>query len=203
MEAGRILVRQGEPSDVVYVLRAARRSAIACAKVTAFLDNGHEGLLGIRVSGDVIGELGVIRDAPRAATVSICAPTLVHPIRQDAFLRFLAKHPDAWRAMSATIADRLDSANQSRLEFAGHDVLTRLCRVLVVLADRHGRPVLHGTELGVPLSQEELGHLIGARRDAIVKAVLYLRRSKILETGYRSITITDLANLRRQAQLAH
>jgi CRP-like cAMP-binding protein len=158
-------------------------------------------LLGVRVSGDLIGELGVVRAAPRSATVTVCAPTVVHAFRREDFLDVLSRHPDAWLAMTSTIADRLDWANQHRLEFAGHDVLTRVARVLVLLADRHGRPVPHGLDLGVPLSQEELGRLIGAHRDAVVKAISELRGKGVIETGYRSITIIQPENLRRHAQL--
>ena len=201
LPTGTVVMRQGETSDFVYVLKSIRRRSIACAKITALLDNGHEGLLGVRVSGDLIGELGVVRAAPRTATVTICAPTLVHAFRREDFLDVLSRHPDAWLAMSSTIADRLDWANQHRLEFAGLDVLTRVARMLVMLADRHGRPVPHGLELGVPLSQEELGQLIGAHRDAVVKAISELRRQNVVETGYRCITIIQPRNLRRHAQL--
>ena len=196
------MVRQGEPSDFVYVLRSASRRSIACAKVTALLDNGHEALLGVRVTGDLIGELGVVRGAPRSATVTVCAPSLVHAFGRDDFLRFLAGHSDAWQAMSSTIADRLEWANQFRLEFAAHDVLTRVARILLVLAERHGRMTPQGLDLGVPLSQEELGLLIGAHRDAVVKAVRELRDRRVIETGYRRIIIVDLRNLRRHAHVA-
>jgi CRP-like cAMP-binding protein len=194
-------MRQGEASDFVCVLKSARRGSIACAKITALLDNGHEGLLGVRVSGDLVGELGVVRAAPRSATVTVCAPTMIHAFRREDFLKLLARHPDAWLAMSSTIADRLDWANQHRLEFTGHDVLTRVARMLVLLVDRHGRPVRHGLDLGVPLSQEEVGRLIGAHRDAVVKAISELRGRNVLETGYRRITIIQPEMLRQYAQL--
>ena len=163
--------------------------------------DGQEGLLGIRVSGDLIGELGVVRSTRRSATVTTCAPALMHAFRQDVFLNFLSQHIDAWRVISSMIADRLDWANQARLEFAGHDVLTRVSRVLALLAERHGRPVPQGLDLGVPLSQEELGRLVGARRDSVVKALHDLRRQNIITTSYRRTIITHLDNLRRHAQL--
>lgn len=195
------MIRQGEPSTFVCVLRSTRPTTIACAKITALLENGQEGLLGIRVSGDLIGELGVVRSTRRSATVTTCAPALMHAFRQDVFLNFLSQHIDAWRVISSMIADRLDWANQARLEFAGHDVLTRVSRVLAMLAERHGRPVPQGLDLGVPLSQEELGRLVGARRDSVVKALHDLRRQNIITTSYRRTIITHLDNLRRHAQL--
>jgi CRP/FNR family transcriptional regulator, cyclic AMP receptor protein len=199
--AGTVLIRQGDPSISVYLLRPVNRRAIACAKVAAVLENGHDGLLGIRVSGDIVGELGVVRSARRTATVTTCAPTLVHAIAQDIFLRFLAEHPDAWRAVSATIADRLEWANQWRLEYAAHDVLTRVARILLMLAERHGHPTPDGQDLGLPISQEELGHLIGAHRDTVVKCVALLRSRHLIKTAYRRIIITNPGGLRALAQI--
>lgn len=195
------LIRQGEQSTSVFLLRSASYRTSACAKITALLANGHEGLLGIRVSGDLVGELGVVRATSRSATVTICAPALVHAIGQDAFLRFLSEHPDAWRAVSSAIADRLDWANQWRLEFAAHDVATRVARVLVLLAERHGHPTPEGRDLGVPISQEELGRLIGSHRDAVVKCVGILRNQNFIKTGYRRIILTNTDELRKTAQL--
>lgn len=192
-----VLVRQGEPSASVYLLRPIGRRAIACAKVTALLESGHEGLLGIRVSGDLIGELGVVRDARRSATVTTCAPALIHTIGRSTFLRFLAEHPDAWSAVSATIADRLEWSNRWRLEFAAHDVLTRVARALIMLAERHGYATPDGQDLGVSISQEELGRLIGARRDAVVKCVTLLRSRNLIKTGYRRIIVVNPHDLRR------
>jgi CRP/FNR family cyclic AMP-dependent transcriptional regulator len=194
-----MLIRQGEPSASVYLLRPISRRAIACAKITALLESGHEGLLGIRVSGDLVGELGVVREARRVATVTTCAPALVHVIGRNTFFRFLVKHPEAWLAVSATIADRLDWSNRWRLEFAAHDVLTRAARALVMLAERHGYPTPDGQDLGLSISQEELGRLIGAHRDAVVKCVALLRSRNLIKTGYRRIIIVNPDELRRLA----
>ncbi len=194
-----VLIRQGEPSESIYLLRPVSRHVIACAKITALLESGHEGLLGIRVSGDLIGELGVVRGVRRSATVTTCAPALVHAIGQSTFFRFLTEHPDAWSAVSATIADRLDWSNRWRLEFAAHDVLTRVARALLMLAERHGYPTADGQDLGVSISQEELGRLIGAHRDAVVKCIALLRSRRLVKTGYRRIIITNPDNLRRLA----
>lgn len=194
-----VLIRQGEPSESVYLIRPISRRAIACAKITALLESGHEGLLGIRVSGDLIGELGVVREARRSATVTTCAPALVHAIGRSTFFSFLAKYPDAWSAVSATIADRLDWSNRWRLEFAAHDVLTRVARALVMLAERHGYSTPGGQDLGLSISQEELGRLIGAHRDAVVKCVALLRFRNLVKTGYRRIIITNPDELRRLA----
>ena len=68
-----VLLHQGENTSHVYVLRSPRPQASACVKVIARLANGTEILLGIRVSGDVVGELATIRKSTRMATVVTCS----------------------------------------------------------------------------------------------------------------------------------
>ncbi|MER6944172.1 Crp/Fnr family transcriptional regulator [Nonomuraea sp. NPDC000554] len=196
-DTGEVIIRQGDPSpDRVYLLRSARTGTCACAKVTANLGTGVETLLGIRVSGDLVGEMGVLRGVERSATVTACSPTVAFRIAGKAFLDFLDRNPHIGTAVAAMIADRLQWANQRRLDFAAFDVPVRLARVIGELAGRHGIERADGTDLGVSLSQQELGRLIGARDAAVGKAMRALREGGVLRTSYRRLVITDPDRLR-------
>ncbi len=196
-EPGVTLIHQGDPDHTdVFLIRSTRVRTPACAKVTASLDNGAETLLGIRVSGDIVGELAVLRHAPRSATVTTCTRALFHRIPPDVFMEFLSHHPPVWEAVSRMIADQLDWANRRRLDIAGHSVSARLAHVLVELVERHGHPTPEGHDIGVTLSHLELGRLICAGEDAVGKAIRTLRRAGLVHGRYRRVTILDLAGLR-------
>ncbi|MEU4231263.1 Crp/Fnr family transcriptional regulator [Nonomuraea sp. NPDC026600] len=198
---GRVLLHQGEIGNHVYILTSARPGTPACVKVSARLANGTESLLGIRVSGDAVGELAVLRGSARSATVTTCSPTDAYVIPRKEFLDFLGRYPEAWPAIGGMIADRLDWANQRRLDFVGYPVPVRLARVLAALAERHGAKVEGGYDLGVRLSQEELGRLIGAGKDAVGKAIVKLKDAGLITVQYRGIVVTTLADLRLYADL--
>jgi CRP/FNR family cyclic AMP-dependent transcriptional regulator len=195
------LLFQGDRTTHLYVLKAARPHMSACVKVTARLANGAESLLGIRVSGDAVGELALIRGSPRSATVTTCSAVIAHEISRQRFMDFLRRHQEAWPAVISMIADQLDWANQRRLDFTGYPVSVRLARALAALTDRHGYPVRGGHEIGVRLSQEEMGKLIGARRDSVAKAIAMLKGCGFISTQYRGIIIADLPGLRTYAEL--
>ncbi|MEV7008394.1 Crp/Fnr family transcriptional regulator [Streptosporangium sp. NPDC051022] len=195
-EPGAVLIQQGDlRSDHVFLLRSVRPRLPACAKVTAILDNGVEVLLGVRVSGDLVGEMAVFRGVGRSATVTACTPMLTFRIPATAFLSYLNNRPESWPVLAAMIAQRLDWANRRRLDFAAFEVPVRLARVLSELVERHGFAVRDGTDLGVQLSQPELGRLIGAREAAVGKAVRILKENGLLKTHYRRVIITDLEGL--------
>jgi CRP/FNR family transcriptional regulator, cyclic AMP receptor protein len=195
--AGSVLIMQGETRNHVQLLRSARMGGSACVKVTATAENGSESLLGIRVSGDIVGELAVLRGTGRSATVTTCTETVVHTIPGRAFVGFLHTHTDGWEALCRMLADRLDWANRRRVDFGGYSVPSRLARVLLELVEHHGHPVRRGHGLGVSLSQTELGELIGAKPDAVGLALRELRASGLVISGYRRLTVTDLDGLRQ------
>lgn len=198
---GTVLIRQGAVSSHVYLLESALGGASACVKVTATSENGIETLLGIRAAGDVVGEIGVLGHRRRSATVTTCSPLIGHLISGDAFMSFLARRPHAWRAVSLMIADRLDWANHRRIDLAGYDVTVQIARVIIHIMDLFGYCSSNTGELGVRLSQPELGSLVGASKEAAAKAVKRLREMGLIETGYRAITVRDVAGLKAAAGL--
>jgi CRP/FNR family cyclic AMP-dependent transcriptional regulator len=196
------LVNQGERRTDLFLLLRGRSGVSTCVKVTAALDNGTESLLGIRVTGDIVGELAALRtDGMRSATVTTCSETLAMKITHGEFMAFLGRHPRAWEALCRMIAQRLDWANRRRLDYAGYGVETRLARVLVELVDLHGWPTGEGHEVGVSLNQRELGMLIGARKDAISKAMRDLEARKLVKCTYRHVVVIELDTLREEARL--
>ncbi|WP_067475842.1 Crp/Fnr family transcriptional regulator [Actinomadura hibisca] len=202
VSAGQTLMVQGASTDQVLVLRAQGSRSPACVKVVGCLENGAEALFGIRVSGDLVGELAAIRDTARSATVIACTSGAVHRLPKERFLGFLDRNPEAWRLLATMLGDRLDWANQRRLDFTGYPVDKRLARAVAQLAERHGYPVEGGVDLGIALTQEELGKLVGAAKESAVKAVKQMRGTGLIKTGYRRIVVTDIEELKAFAMVS-
>lgn len=193
-EAGEPLIYQGDRErSEVYLLRSIPGQRLtACVKVTAYLESGGAAMLGIRVSGDVVGELAALRRQPRAAMVTTCSPMLVHVIRAEVFTDFLDCHPAAWNALARMIADRLDWANRRRCDFAQFSVPVRVANVLVEIAARHGADRVDGRrDLGVDLTHEEIANLVGARKDAVFKAIRRFKDLELIDPNHRRKIIID------------
>ncbi|WP_256255275.1 Crp/Fnr family transcriptional regulator [Actinomadura madurae] len=192
----RALVRQGDPAGSVWLL------IDALVKVSARVENGTEALLALRVSGDMIGEMAVLGETVRSATVVTCGRAVVCQIRGEAFVGFLQRHPAAALILNQMTIERLRWSNQRRLDFAGYTAGQCLARVLLALAGRHGRPCDAGVDLGIPLTQAELGGLVGAKEDTVQKALRALTSDGLVSVaGRRRVVITDLARLTEFADL--
>ncbi|MGI9647618.1 MAG: cyclic nucleotide-binding and patatin-like phospholipase domain-containing protein, partial [Acidimicrobiia bacterium] len=115
LPGGETLIREGDPSDALF--------AVASGRLQAFVGNeGGETLVGEIGRGEVIGEMGILADEPRSATVrALRDSNLVH-IPADAFVRFLREEPDELFAITQLLIQRLRRSIRS--EAAGASVRT-------------------------------------------------------------------------------
>jgi CRP-like cAMP-binding protein len=188
--AGRALLREGAGDSHVFLLISG------FAKVTTSLD-GTETLLGIRLPGEVVGEIGALTGEPRNATVIACGPLTAGRVSRDEFEAFLRPRPDATALIAAAIARQLRWANRRRTDFAAFPADIRLARVLAEIAEVCGRRRPDGSvELLVPLSQPDLAAMIAIAQATVQKALHELRDRGLISTGYRRLIVTDLSRLR-------
>ncbi|MFC5007732.1 Crp/Fnr family transcriptional regulator [Dactylosporangium cerinum] len=195
LRPGQVLIREGGDDTHVELIVSG------FAKVTTSVD-GIETLLNIRLPGDLVGEIGALTPAPRTATVTTCGRVIAGVIPRVTFEDFLRRHPAAALRVTATVAGQLRWANRRRIDFAVYPADVRLARLLVEIAEVCGRPAAQGgVEIGVPLSQPELATMIAVSQATVHKAIHELRGRGLLSTGYRRMTIRNVAELRRIAQL--
>jgi CRP/FNR family transcriptional regulator len=80
-------------------------------------------------------------------------------------------------------------ARYEDLAFRG--VLARLARVLLRLAGEFPKPQSCGTSIDVPLTQQEIANLIGARREVVSTHLSRLKREGVLAFHANCICIHD------------
>jgi CRP-like cAMP-binding protein len=192
---GRILMLEGQHVGHVLLLMEGR------VKVTSITADGRELLLSVCGPGELMGELGALagEGEPCTATVTTLDPLVAQVVPTTDFLDFVERHPHALLILTRAIIQRLRAADRRRLEFGSYDASGRVARLLVEMAEEHGRPTTSGIEIGIALSQEELAGLITASRESVARSLTTLRRRGLIETGRRSVTVRDMDALRQLA----
>jgi Cyclic nucleotide-binding domain len=97
--AGNEVVRQGEPGDKFYVVERGR------FRVT--VDGAPAGELG---PGDFFGEIALLRNVPRTATVTAVEDGRLQALDREPFLAAVAGHAPSARAADAVVGARLGIA---------------------------------------------------------------------------------------------
>ncbi|GAA2274754.1 Crp/Fnr family transcriptional regulator [Actinomadura sp. NPDC048955] len=192
------LVYQGDESDHVIIIERG------WAKVTSATEDGHDVVLAVRGPGDLLAESAVLGGRPRAATVTALSPIRALVVPAARFTGFLDAHPDVWMLVTGTFVQRMDDSDRRLTAHITSRGPERLASLLADLAERsaqHAPPAADGSiEIGPPLSQEELGSWMDASRETVARALGGLRREGLIRTGWRRITVVDLARLRAFAK---
>ena len=95
--AGTVLITAGDPGDRFYVL------ASGMLEVT----RGGEHLRTMREPGDAVGEIALLFDVPRTATVSVAEDAEVLVLERADFLTVVTGHPEVARAAEQVAARRM------------------------------------------------------------------------------------------------
>src|SRR5919199_473025 len=100
VEPGDVLMREGDPGDSLYV--------IISGDVEVTKQSGSsEVVIARRGTGDVIGEMSLLDQAPRSATVRALTHGRMFTINQESFNNLLAGSPSAAPAILRTVTSRL------------------------------------------------------------------------------------------------
>jgi CRP/FNR family cyclic AMP-dependent transcriptional regulator len=191
-DSGRVLIREGDSSTVVYLLLAG------IVKLTGATDRG-EALLGIRVGGEAVGEFAALDGRPRLNTATTAGPVIARVIGRAEFTGLLNRDSDLTVAIARSVADKLRTASARRVDFATCDVTTRFARVLLDLAERYGEQTPEGRRISCPLTQTELATLAGAAEPTVQRTLRQLKAEGIVAIGYRETTVLDMDLLRQRA----
>jgi len=96
--AGAVVVREGEPGDLFY--------AIADGE----LEVTQKGQSLRRLSrGDVFGEIALLHEIPRTATVTALEASRLYSLEKEPFLAAVTGHPQSARAATSLVRDRLET----------------------------------------------------------------------------------------------
>ncbi len=99
LQPGQVLFLEGSPGDRAYIIQNGQLEILQQYA-------GREVLVAVRQAGDVIGEMALVEDVPRSATVRAKSPTVLLAIHKDQFNRLLDISPSAARALVTTVLNR-------------------------------------------------------------------------------------------------
>lgn len=185
-----VLLRQGDPGTHVVLLDSGS------TLVTLTGPDGQRTLLAVRGAGELLGELAVLDDQPRTASVIAAETCQVHVIPAADFLRFVTQHDLLTPLLRHAIA-RVREGEAVRLELATAPVPTRLAAALGRLVSAAATPA---SEFSVRLTQAELSQMIGASRNAVGEAIKPWREQGWLSTeAGGGLLIRDIASIQKHA----
>ena len=100
LPAGTVVIREGDPGDCCYVV-AEGRLDVSCDHVA----------LRTAAAGELLGEIALLRNVVRTATVTACDDVVLYALQRGDFLSTVSAHPRTTEAVAATAAQRLEGSH--------------------------------------------------------------------------------------------
>jgi len=98
---GEILMRQGDAADGLYIVGSGR------LQVVIDRDDGAPEVINEIGRGDLVGEMALLTDSPRSATIIAVRESHMLFLSSDAFARVVQSHPEALRTISSALISKL------------------------------------------------------------------------------------------------
>jgi len=190
------LFHKGDEGSDVYIVVSGKLKALTTSR------DGDDVVFDIMASGDIFGEVAMLAERPRTATVVAIEPCELLSLSRRDLLFFLRRHPDAAIQMLGLVAKRLAGVSELVEDTLFLNLPIRLAKKLVHFADSYGEETPDGLRLGLKLSQSEWGDLVGTTRESINKQFRAWTKAGLLSVDDGYIVIQRLKELERLAGAA-
>jgi len=176
----------GDPTDSLYIVLSGR------LKVMMGDADGKEVILSILAPGEFFGEMGLIDDSPRSASVVTIEPCELLAIAKRDFKRCLEQNFEMAMAVMRGLVKRLREADRKIGSLALLDVYGRVARLLIDMAENvDGQKVVTKR-----LPKQDIAKMIGASREMVSRVMKDLQLGGYIETRGSTIVLHDTILLR-------
>ena len=186
---GAYVIRAGEETDALYIILAGR------AKVLIPDDDGNEVILSMIGPNEFFGEMGLLDDSPRSASVETLEACEMLRISRSGFLNCLKDNFDAAMLIIRNLVKRLREADRKIESLALIDVYGRVARLLIEMAQpQDGQWII---EKAPP--KQEIARMIGASREMVSRVVKDLHDRGVIRAEKRKIYVLDRQSMGRRS----
>ena len=175
------VMASGDPTDSLYIVLSGR------LKVMMSDAEGKEVILSILGPGEFFGEMGLIDDSPRSATVMAVEPCELITLAKKDFKKFLAEHFDLTMTVMRGLVRRLREADRKIGSLALLDVYGRVARLLIDMSESvNGQKVVTKR-----LPKQDIAKMIGASREMVSRVMKDLQLGGFIEVQGARIVLRD------------
>ena len=175
------IMASGDAIDSLYMILSGR------LKVMMSDSDGKEVILSILGPGEFFGEMGLIDDEPRSATVVTIEPCELLSIAKRDFKKSLAENFDMNMAVMRGLVRRLREADRKIGSLALLDVYGRVARLLLDMAENvDGEKVVTKR-----LPKQDIAKMIGASREMVSRVMKDLQIGGYIEVRGSTIILRD------------
>ena len=175
-----VVIQENEPADALFVIESGR------VKVYCSDKNGKEFIMNSLGVGDYFGELALLDDSARSASVRTVEPCQFRIIKKENFSKVLTDNPGITQQLLGNLAARVRKLTTDVKNLALQDVYGRVANVLMDLSHERGDGTLFVPE---KLTQQDIADRVGASREMVARILKDLTIGEYIRFEGRHIVI--------------
>jgi len=186
---GSVIVFEDDPGDALYLVARGQ------VKVVLIGEDGREVILSVLGEGNFFGEMSLIDEKPRSATVIAMVDSVVLVLRREDFQARLRTSPEIAIALLRELSRRLRRADEKIGSLVLLDVNGRLADLILRLAEEEG-----GDRITKKLTHNVLAQMIGSSRETVSRTMRDFVERELVQVTRKEITILNRPLLERAAR---
>lgn len=188
---GEVVFHRHDPADAIHLVTKGRFDIRVATPL------GDEVALAIRGPGETFGELAVMTEAERSATVAALEPGETLVVRGTELRRLAHRHPTLDEVLVRLLAEQVAFLSDRLVEAYTVDAETRVARRVLELGRVYGStpPIV------IPLIQDDLAALAGTSRATVNRVLRAAEKRGLIELGRGRTVLLDADGMARLARV--
>lgn len=176
-----IVINEGDEANSLYI--------ILDGEVKVFLSNedGREIIINTQSAGDHFGELALLDNAPRSASVMTTVKSTLGVISKEDFCTVITRHPELALKLIRELTRRVRLLSDNVKTLALMDVYGRVAKTLLGMAeDMDGSLVIENRP-----TQQDIANRIGASREMVARIMKDLTTGNYISIEGKRLVINE------------
>src|SRR5262245_12035230 len=186
-----VVFHRDDPGDSLHLIGKGRFA------IQVMTPLGDTATIAVRGPGESFGEMALLDDARRSATVLALQEAETFSIYRREFDRLRREHPAVGDVLVRFLASEVRMLNERLLEALYVPVERRVLRRLVELSALYPGP---GGTAEITLTQEAIAELAGAKRPTVNRVLREEAARGLIELMRGRVRVRDLDGLRKRAR---
>jgi CRP/FNR family transcriptional regulator/CRP/FNR family cyclic AMP-dependent transcriptional regulator len=192
---GTYLCHQGDPAPDVFLLLDGR------VEISSIASNGTRVLHATVDEPQFIGELAVLGDQPRTASVLALEDTTIWVVPADVFVDFLTKEPAAGRAVLRALARQVHASESFVDDLLFLDLKGRVAKRLLQFATPSLDHLPEDGTLIPVVTHADLASMCGGSRENVTRVLSEFQRRGLIGRDGRRFVLKKVPGLAKLAGL--
>lgn len=190
-QVGQPVLTEGAPANGLHVV------CKGMVIVTAFTNDGEEAALHIIGTGGILDVTdALLGRSVSSASAKVLTETIVLFVKPEILHERVKAEPDLMVKLCQQVAFQMLHLQERYRRLQSHSALSRVGHALLDLVQASGQPGFGKVVLPIRLKRSLLAQIAGTTQETISRALVSLRKRRLIQQSDRQITIPDVDRLR-------